>query len=75
MKLSNELKNKLGNAKSEQEAKNILAETKQNVQDTEIVLEDKELDEVSGGSGKWGITLPYYNGGDTANGNELPTTD
>ena len=68
MKLTNELKNKLNHATPD-EAKTILAETKQNVQDTEIVLEDKELDEVSGGSGKWGITLPYYNGGDTANGN------
>ena len=28
-----------------------------------------EMDKISGGSGKWGITGPYYNGGDTSNGN------
>ncbi len=48
MKLTNELKNKLENATAD-EAKIILAETKQNVEEAGIVLEDSELDEVSGG--------------------------
>ena len=49
MKLTNELQNKLSNAKSEEEKKNILAETKQNAENAGIVLEDAELDEVAGG--------------------------
>ena len=49
MKLTENLQNKLNNATAE-EAKAILAETKQNVEDAGIVLEDSELDEVAGGA-------------------------
>ena len=42
MKLTNGLQNKLSNAKSEEEKKNILAETEQNAENAGIVLEDKE---------------------------------
>ena len=60
MKLTNELRDKLNNAKSEEERKDILANTRQNVKDAGIVLEDSELDEVSGGgSGMRHIDNPY----------------
>ena len=49
MKLTNELQNKLGNAKTVEEVKDILAETKQNVEDAGVVLENSELDLVAGG--------------------------
>ena len=48
MKLTNELKNKLDNATPD-EAKTILAETKQNVEEAGVILDDAELDQVSGG--------------------------
>ena len=49
MKLTDELQNKIGNAKSEDEVKTILAETKQNVEEAGVILDDAELDQVSGG--------------------------
>lgn len=49
MKLTDELQNKLGNAKSEDEVKTILAETKQNVEDAGVILDDAELNQASGG--------------------------
>ena len=49
MKLTDELQNKLGNAKSEDEVKKILGETKKNVEDAGVILDDAELDQVSGG--------------------------
>ena len=49
MKLTDELQNKLGNAKSEDEVKKILGETKQNVEEAGVILDDEELDQVSGG--------------------------
>ena len=49
MKLTDELQNKLGNAKSEDEVKKILGETKQNVEEAGVILDDAELDQVSGG--------------------------
>ena len=57
MKLTNELQNKLSNAKNQEEVNTILAETKQNVEDAGIMLEDKELDEVSGGNIPEGMGL------------------
>ncbi len=35
------------------------------IRQTGMLLTDEQLNMVSGGSGKWGITEPYYNGGDT----------
>ncbi len=49
MKLTDELQNKIGNAKSEDEVKKILGETKQNVEDAGVILDDEELDQASGG--------------------------
>ena len=49
MKPTDALKNRLGNAKTVEEVKDILAETKQNVEDAGVVLEDSELDLVAGG--------------------------
>ena len=49
MKLTDELQNKLGNAKSEDEVKKILGETKQNVEEAGVILDDEELDQVFGG--------------------------
>ena len=51
MKLTEKLKNKIDGAKSEQEMKTILAETKQNVEDAGVILDDAELDQVAGGAG------------------------
>ena len=49
MKLTNELQKKLGGAASESEVKKILGETKQNVEDAGVILDDAELDQISGG--------------------------
>ena len=49
MKLTNELKGKLENAKTEEEAKKIIDETKKDVEDAGIILDDEDLDKVAGG--------------------------
>ena len=49
MKLTDELQNKIGNAKSEDEVKKLLGETKKKVEDAGVILDDAELDQVSGG--------------------------
>ncbi|MBO4266920.1 MAG: hypothetical protein J5910_06985 [Lachnospiraceae bacterium] len=53
MKLTDKLNNKLGNAKSEAEVKKILDETKKNVEDAGVILDDDDLDQVSGGAYIW----------------------
>lgn len=50
MKLTEDLKKKLEGAESEQEVKTILDETKQNVEEAGVILDDEELDQVSGGA-------------------------
>ena len=55
MKLTDKLQNKLENAKSEDEVKKILGETKQNVEEAGLTLDDDEVDQVAGGAG-W----PWY---------------
>ena len=50
MRLTEELKGKLENA-SEDEAKKILEETKKEVEDAGVILDDAELDKAAGGSG------------------------
>ena len=50
MKLTDELQNKIGNAKSEDEVKKLLGETKKNVEDAGVILDDAELDQVAGGT-------------------------
>ena len=48
MKLTEDLKKKMGGA-SEEEVKTILAETKKNVENAGIILDDAELDQVAAG--------------------------
>ena len=43
MELTKELKEKLENAQTKEEAKKILAETKQNVEDAGVILDDAEM--------------------------------
>ena len=52
MKITEELKEKLGGAASEEEIKTILAETKQNVEEAGVILDDEELDRVAGGAAR-----------------------
>ena len=54
MKLTEDLKNKIDGAKSEEEVKEILGETKKNVEEAGVILDDAELDQVSGGTGWFG---------------------
>ena len=49
MELTNKLKGKINEAGSEEEVKEILAKTKQNVEDAGIILDDAELDKAAGG--------------------------
>ena len=49
MELTNKLKGKINEAGSEEEVKEILAKTKQNVEDAGIILDDEELDKAAGG--------------------------
>ena len=49
MKLTEDLKKKLGGAESEEEVKTILTETKQNVEEAGVILDDEDLDKVAGG--------------------------
>ena len=51
MKLTGELKEKVEKAENKEEAKKILGETKQNVEEAGVILDDAELDQVSGGAG------------------------
>ena len=51
MKLTEDLKNKIDGAKSEEEVKEILGETKKNVEDAGVILDDTELDQAAGGRG------------------------
>ncbi len=44
MELTDNLKGKLGGAKTEEEAKQIIEETKKNVEDAGVILDDAELD-------------------------------
>lgn len=50
MRLTEDLKKKLGGAGSEEEVKKILEETKKNVEDAGVVLDDTDLDKVAGGT-------------------------
>lgn len=50
MKLTDDLKNKIDGAKSEKEVKDILGETKKNVEEAGVILDDADLDQVAGGA-------------------------
>ena len=62
MKLTEELKGKLENA-SEEEAKKILEETKKEVEEAGVILDDAELDKAAGGGGGYpqpmGKDIPF----------------
>ena len=49
MKITDELKGKLENAGSAEEAKKILGRTKEAVEDAGVILDDAELDQAAGG--------------------------
>ncbi len=49
MQLTNELKMKLNNAKTKEEAEMILATAKKNIEAAGIILNDEELNKVAGG--------------------------
>ncbi len=49
MELTKELKEKLENVKTEEEAKKILDEVKKDIQDDGVILDDVDLDNVAGG--------------------------
>lgn len=49
MQLSNELKIKLNNAKTKEEAEMILTTAKKNIEAAGIILSDDELNKVAGG--------------------------
>ena len=51
MKLTDELKKKIDNAGTEEEVKEILSDTKKDVEQAGLILEDAELDRVAGGMG------------------------
>ena len=55
MKLTEDLKKKLEGAESEEEVKTILTETKQNVEEAGVILDDADLDQVAGG---WALDIP-----------------
>ncbi len=49
MKLTDELKKKIDDAKSEEEVKAILGDIKNGAEEAGILLEEEELDKVAGG--------------------------
>ncbi len=55
MKFTDKIKEKIENAKSEEEVKTILENVKGGAEDAGVILDDAELDEASGGIG---IPLP-----------------
>ena len=50
MKFTDELKNKIDNAGTEEEARNILSEVKNEAENAGIILDDAELDKAAGGN-------------------------
>lgn len=49
MELTDKIKEKIENAKSEEEVKTILENVKGGVEDAGVILDDAELDQVAGG--------------------------
>ena len=50
MKLTDELRKKIDNATSDEEVKTILGDARDGVEEVGIILNDEELDQVSGGA-------------------------
>lgn len=49
MEFTENLKKKLGEAQTEEEVKEIIGETKKNVEAAGVILDDADLDKVAGG--------------------------
>ena len=49
MKLTDQIKEKIYNAKSEEEVKTILENVKEGAEDAGLILDDEDLDKASGG--------------------------
>jgi hypothetical protein len=49
MELTDKIKEKIDNAKSEKEVKTILENVKGGVEDAGVILDDEEMDQVAGG--------------------------
>jgi len=49
MKLTDKIKEKIDNAKSEEEAKTILESVKDRAEEAGVILDDEDLDKVAGG--------------------------
>ena len=49
MKLTDKIKEKIDNAKSEEEAKTILESVKDGAEEAGVILDDEDLDKVAGG--------------------------
>ena len=49
MKFTKKIKDKIDNAKSEEEVKSILENVKDGAEEADLILDDAELDQVSGG--------------------------
>ena len=49
MKLTDQIKEKIDNAKSEEEVKTILENVKEGAEDAGLILDDEDLDRASGG--------------------------
>jgi hypothetical protein len=52
MKLTDQIKEKIDNAKSEEEVKTILENVKEGAEDAGLILDDEDLDRASGGRGR-----------------------
>jgi len=50
MKLTDQIKEKIDNAKSEEEVKTILENVKEGAEDAGLILDDEDLDRASGGA-------------------------
>ena len=51
MKFTEKIKDKIDNAKSEEEVKSILENVKDGAEEAGVILDDAELDRVAGGGG------------------------
>lgn len=54
MKFTEKIKDKIDNAKSEEEVKSILEDVKGGAEEAGVILDDEDLDKVAGGV-KWSV--------------------
>ena len=53
MKFTKKIKDKIDNAKSEEEVKSILKDVKGGAEEAGVILDDEDLDKVAGGTHRW----------------------